>query len=259
MSRRIVLLMFTLLVAGIEYSVAQKTNSAEPIAKPKERIFIGQQVADSLQVLRSRQIAFEEGGMATSVNENTSYYTFTLDQNHVHVCLAYSKSKKEISGISMIFFPHRRNQVKSALTWIAATEVAIRPDGTFVVHFAKPTTAEETIAQDANLGTTKVLGLNVPIVGARELENHVGKLIAVVGVPDNSKIARIANVEVRCPDKLRGQRAIAAGILGKWDATDQQVAKLNRKGIAHDGPGVKYLLYSSLKGELAEARPFKPN
>lgn len=275
-SRSVFLLTFTLLATGLEDSVAQKTNSAASFSQPSDRIFLGQQVDDSLQVLRKRQIAFDEGGMAISQDENSSYYSFTLDLDHTRVCFFYSKSSREVSKISMIFFPHRKNQVKSVQAWIDAKEVAIQPDGAYIVHFSKPATYEETLAREAvaragseslfaedslkasDVRTTNVLGLDVPIVEAGELERYVGNVVAVVGVPGRSKIVRLSNIEFQCPDRLRGQRVIAAGILGRCEVTEQQVAEMNRKGVAHDGPGVKYRLYSNLQGDLAEATPFAP-
>ena len=103
----------------------------------------------------------------------------------------------------------------------------------------------------------RVLGMPVPIVRGGQLDQYVGRLVAVRGVPGQSKVVRLSGVEVRCPDELRGREAYAVGILSKWVVTEADVEQMNAQGLPHDGPGSKYVLYSDLSGKLAEARPIE--
>lgn len=272
-ARRPLFLMAIVLAAGVSESVAQKTKSAAPYSQSSRRIFVEQQVEQALQVLRSRNIGFNEGGMAMVIDEDTSYFTFTLDENHAFACLLYSKSSGKVSRISMCFFPHRELVQKMYRSWLDAEELRIHPDGGYTVHFAKPPAMEEVRRQEAaaraesessfaedsleqkDIVTSEALGLDVPVVTASELDKHVGSLVAVVGTPNDTKIVRLSNVEVRCSDELRGQLAIAVGILGRWVVSEQQAEEMSRRGLAHDGPGVKYILYADLQGKNAEAKP----
>jgi hypothetical protein len=263
----------TLLVIGAQKAAAQKFGTAKSDSHASYRISLGQPIEDVLQSLRRRKLELAEGTLATVLDECNSYYTLTLDENHAFACLFYSKASRKVSRISICFYPHRNMQQKTYRSWLQANSLRIHADRSYSVDFAKPqpteelsgeqaaakSAAESPLAENAtkpsSKTTTNVLGLDVPIVGARELDKHVGGLIAVAGTPSRTKIARISDVEVQCPHELRGRPSVAVGILGRWVVTEQQAVEMNRKGLAHDGPGVKYILYADLQGKISEARP----
>jgi len=94
----------------------------------------------------------------------------------------------------------------------------------------------------------RALGMEVPVLThPDERDNYLGQLVAVRGVVSNSKLPQIIDVYVDT-DELRGREAYAVGVLVKF------VVKKVDPEAANDGPGPKYMLYTSLDGELAEAR-----
>lgn len=257
-------------------STAQKAKPSPPHSALSNRIFVGQSLHEAVRILQDREIKFQEGGMARVMeDEDISYYVFTLDENHTIVVLDFSKSKNEVKGITMTFFPHRKAMYKAARSLLDATALSINVDGSYTVRFARPPSpvkvrrseaafraartdddllfAEKTTNSQAEK-SVKVLGMDVPIVEAGDLDDYVGSLIAVVGVPRNTKVVRLSGVEVIFSGKLDGQSAMAVGILGRWVVTEEQATEMDQKRMAHAGPGVKYTLYADLQGKIAEAK-----
>jgi hypothetical protein len=63
-----------------------------------------------------------------------------LDENHAWVCVYFSRSRQESTGISMVFFPSRAAHDKSRESWIPATEIVLHADTSYIVRFSKPLT-----------------------------------------------------------------------------------------------------------------------
>lgn len=106
-------------------------------------ITLGQPLEKAIRVLQDRKIEFHENTLAVAASENSSHLTFTLDENSCSVAVWYSPEKRIVTGVTMIFFPHRTAQFKTNQSWVPAQRVAINEDGTYDVRFSKPPTPEE--------------------------------------------------------------------------------------------------------------------
>ena len=99
------------------------------------------------------------------------------------------------------------------------------------------------------------LGMKVPVLTVesfKDYDKYVGRLVAVRGTVSNTKIPRIAGVDVHVPDGIEREKddCYAVGILTKWTIRPQDIPP----GVANRGPGTFYILYSDLRGTLAEAK-----
>ncbi len=105
--------------------------------------------------------------------------------------------------------------------------------------------------------TPGTLGMTVPLITShKELDAHLGQLVAVRGPNVRTKASSILEVDVRNPKDLAVDDAYAVGILARHDTTDEDIAEANRRSgpIATRGPGITYTLYFDLAGKLADAR-----
>lgn len=120
-------------------AVAQETNRIV-----NDRIFVGQSLEDATNVLKNRGIKFGEGGFAFArIDPDRSNLYFNLDPNHADVCAYFSKSKSTITGISLVFYPARKQRSKSGEAWISADEVLLLQNRSYSVTFTTPITEEE--------------------------------------------------------------------------------------------------------------------
>ena len=120
--------------------------------------------------------------------------------------------------------------------------------GIVSIAFSSPTT--EQFAPGA-------LGMTVPLVTSyKELDNHLGRLVAIRGPISRTKIPTIIGVDIGNQKDLTGVEAYAVGILTRHDITAEDIANANgRNGpIANRGPGTSYTLYFDLAGRLADAK-----
>lgn len=138
-----------LVVMAASEGIAQQTKNGFPKPDTTGVIAVGQSINEALHSLRTRNIQFGEGGMAMVVSEDTSYYTFTLDENHSYATIYFSKSKNEVFAIEMTFFPHRTAQYKSIRSIVPATRLVLNEDGSYDVRFARPPTPEEVRRREA--------------------------------------------------------------------------------------------------------------
>lgn len=99
---------------------------------------------------------------------------------------------------------------------------------------------------------------SLPVITHRDhLDEYVGQLVMVRGVVTPTKIPTIIGVDV-CSDSpdLRGQLAIAVGILHRWvvtqEALDRQIAE--RGTFAHRGPGTFYRVLDPNSGHTAQVQ-----
>lgn len=120
-------------------AVAQETNRIVT-----DRIFVGQSLEDATNVLKNRGIKFGEGGFAFArTDPDRSNLYFNLDPNHSDVCAYFSKSKSTITGISLVFYPARKQRSKSGEAWISADEILLLKNRSYSVTFTTPITEEE--------------------------------------------------------------------------------------------------------------------
>jgi hypothetical protein len=120
-------------------AVAQESNRIV-----NDRIFVGQSLEDATNVLKNRGIKFGEGGFAFArTDPDRSNLYFNLDPNHADVCAYFSKSKSTITGISLVFYPARKQRSKSGEAWISADEVLLLQNRSYSVTFTTPITEEE--------------------------------------------------------------------------------------------------------------------
>jgi hypothetical protein len=120
-------------------AVAQETNRID-----NDRIFVGQSLEAATNVLKNRGIKFDEGGFAFArTDPDRSNLYFNLDPNHADVCASFSKSKSTITGISLVFYPARKQRSKSGEAWISANEILLLQNRSYSVTFTTPITEEE--------------------------------------------------------------------------------------------------------------------
>lgn len=104
----------------------------------------------------------------------------------------------------------------------------------------------------------KVLNFTPPLLTeSTDLDQYVGRVIAIRGQVSNTKIPTILGIDVVCrDDNLRGKDAYAVGILTKWTMTKEQLSKSFELYGPHAtrGPGTSYVLYHSLGGTEAPAK-----
>lgn len=137
-TRHVLLAVTVIFVVGIGKAAAQKSETTPPQSNGNSKIFVGQSIERAIELLRGRNIAFGEGPLAIALDEDSSYYTFTLDQNHTFVFLSFSKNNGKVDGIAMVFFPDGERRQKAYRTWVTANELGLHLDGSYSVHFAKP-------------------------------------------------------------------------------------------------------------------------
>ena len=128
-------------------AVAQETNR-----EGNDRVFVGQSLEAATNVLESRGIQFGEGGFAFARSDpDRSNLVFNLDPNHADVCVYFSKSKSTITGISLVFYPARKQRSKSGEAWISANEILLLQNRSYSVTFTTPITEEELKRAEDNV------------------------------------------------------------------------------------------------------------
>lgn len=103
------------------------------------------------------------------------------------------------------------------------------------------------------LGSFPVLAKTPVITEASDVPSHVGQVVTLRGVVENSRIAALLGVDVESesPD-LRGQMAQATGRLLTWTVTPADLKKEQENGmVANRGPGTFYKLVDA-NGRLVQ-------
>ncbi len=92
--------------------------------------------------------------------------------------------------------------------------------------------------------TAPTMELAIPVVAsADDLPQHVGKQIELIGVvSSDTYIPQIYGIEVWKLDQYRGKRVKVHGTLQMTVVTPEDIARRNREGLQHSGPGKKYQL-----------------
>lgn len=116
---------------------------------------------------------------------------------------------------------------------------------------------EEEQVPSASTLKLRGFGLEVPILTSKgQLDGHVGRVVAVRGTIENTKIPRIIGVEVSGGHNL--DDAFAVGFLAMYATTEEvwEEEKRNRtRPIAESfGPVKRFTLYESMTGTIARAR-----
>lgn len=94
----------------------------------------------------------------------------------------------------------------------------------------------------------RALGMELPVLTSPDqLDDYLGRLVAVRGEILNTKWKHLAGVQVEADDSLIGHEAYAIGILIRFEK------KGRTPGIQSTGSKVEYLLYSDVAGHSAKA------
>jgi hypothetical protein len=108
-----------------------------------DRVFVGQSLQAAKDALTNCGIKFGEAGFALAKTDpDRSNLFFNLDPDHTDVCAYFSKSSSTITGISLVFYPARKQRSKSGEAWISANEIILRKDRSYSVTFTTPITEE---------------------------------------------------------------------------------------------------------------------
>lgn len=89
-----------------------------------------------------------------------------------------------------------------------------------------------------------------------QLEQNIGAIVKIVGVVTNTKIPQIMGVDIRSDDPdLRGEMAMAIGVLESWSVSESDIEEMNAEHVAHRGPGVFYRLKEVASNYRAQVQP----
>jgi hypothetical protein len=118
---------------------AQQRQSVAPEAK----VFVGQSLEHAKRALASRQIEFHEGGFAFIKRDpDQSNLIAIIDKSHTYACIFYSKSRSQVPGLDVVFFPAQPH-TKPSETWLSATELVVHDDRGYSARFSPPPTDEQ--------------------------------------------------------------------------------------------------------------------
>lgn len=95
------------------------------------------------------------------------------------------------------------------------------------------------------MSATGLARAKIPVITvSSELARHVGQVVTLRGMVENSRIATLLGVDIESenPD-LRGRMAQATGRLLRWTVTPADLKQQQKDGmIANRGPGTFYKL-----------------
>lgn len=132
------------LALGIVSMLLYRAVAQETVRDGNDRLFVGQSLEAATDVLKKRGIKFGEGGFAFArTDPDHSNLYFNLDPNHADVCFNFSKFKSTITGISLVYYPARKQRSKSGESWISAEEILLHQNRSYSVTFSVPITEEE--------------------------------------------------------------------------------------------------------------------
>lgn len=129
---------------GVVLMLLYRAVAQEASRESNDRLFVGQSLESATNALKNRGIKFGEGGFAFArTDPDLSNLFFNLDPNHADVCVNFSKSKSSITGISLVFYPARKQRWKSDEAWISADEILLLQNRSYTVTFTIPITEED--------------------------------------------------------------------------------------------------------------------
>jgi hypothetical protein len=129
---------------------------SQPQPMRPETFTIGQSIDAAAEMLRRRGIEFHEGfGDVIVSNDDLACLNFRLDADHTSVELCFSKTRRTITGLRLVFYPSRLAHSKSTESNISAQALFLYPDTTYAVHFSKPASLEELDRRDAAIRLRK--------------------------------------------------------------------------------------------------------
>lgn len=118
-------------------ALGAQEQTARIIPQRQAAIKLGQRIDDAIGILREQRIEPSEAVyQEVGGNPDDASITFTLDNEHANARLFYSKSKKVINGISIIYRPRmsgRRDHFS-----LSAQSIVLERDGSYLIHFAPP-------------------------------------------------------------------------------------------------------------------------
>jgi hypothetical protein len=131
---------FRLCIAGSACLLAAVIVSGQQqaaVTSAIKTISIGQPIEETQRLIKEREIEFGEGGFSFADRDDAANLIVVLDKNSTYAAIHYSKSKKAVTGISLVFYPPGRPQ-KSYQAWLSAKSITLETDGSYAVHFLPP-------------------------------------------------------------------------------------------------------------------------
>ena len=139
-----------LVFAGISNDLsAQQVAAQHATAVQRPAVIeIGQPIAETLGVLRSRRVQWSDAPGQFTLNEDSGYLWFDLDKEHCNAEIFYSKSRQAVTGIYLVYYPAQKHS-RSDETSVSAKGVRLDDDGSYAVHFSPPVKEEQRVPPPA--------------------------------------------------------------------------------------------------------------
>lgn len=133
-------ILLAVFVGGTASSQNEKNDTTRPHTAA---VYVGQSIEDTKSALEKRGIEHGEGGFAFEKGDPDQSNLFAIvDSKHVSVCIYYSKSKSQVTGLDLVFSPGRRFG-KLYESWVSAKKLVLHEDGCYAVLFNPPATHEK--------------------------------------------------------------------------------------------------------------------
>ncbi|WP_339742090.1 hypothetical protein [uncultured Rubinisphaera sp.] len=132
-------ILFVILICNNAFSQSNQTSAEKP---EPSMIFVGQSVANAKNSLEAQNIVHGEGGFAISKTDPDQFNLFAiLDDEHISVCIFYSKKKSQVTDLFIIFKPSKKSGRVNHF-WMSAKKIVLNQDGSYWVHFDPPAPLE---------------------------------------------------------------------------------------------------------------------
>jgi hypothetical protein len=128
--------MFPLKPTVFSFTVFVATLSVAADPKLKEHsIHIDQPLAEAKQAFADCGFEISEGGFSFAAREDAGHLSGYLDKEHAMVCIGYSQRTQKVTSISLVFFPGPMRRGKVYDSWVPATGLTLRSDGSYSARF----------------------------------------------------------------------------------------------------------------------------
>lgn len=138
---------------------AQKPNPAAKAQDSESKVFIGQSLDDAKKALANRKIDFGGPLAIAKLDPEQDYLNAVIDKNHTFANIFYSKSKSQVTAITMRFRSHLQAP-RGEHTWLSASQLILHEDRSNSVKFKPPLTDEEIKKLEENRPPLQVPPLN---------------------------------------------------------------------------------------------------
>jgi hypothetical protein len=173
MTRWIALVVLVVFAWQLSVATAQKqaalqqTQSTQPVQRETAEIFTGQKIAEADAALRHHGIkgSFGQAFATTGGPQDSEDLKFYLDEESTFIAVHFHKTTQQIYGITACFKPSKEAG-RLNHTYLGVRKITLHPDGSYAVHFEKPTPPKPPAERPKSVyptfrGTAPVPG-NVP-------------------------------------------------------------------------------------------------